>query len=202
MPIYKQPMRDNMISRSSANLRSRKSRIVLTSLSATPDSSPLENARPHSNKSSTPEKAFICLQFLWKQKYISLDDYMTACKYIELREFVRKSMGCPNGFGRKVAWNHPFETSRVSWIQSELSLLNQDYGQHCDDDELLTLWKILQKALNKMPLSFRTKFNELLFAESIPNFHMQERIYLKAFQRTIPAIKAFLLEFWKQKSPR
>jgi hypothetical protein len=127
---------------------------------------------------------------------------MTACKYIELRDVIRKIMGCPNGFGRKVVWNHPFKTSRVSWIQSELSLLNQDYCRECNDDELLVLWKVLQKSLNKMPLSFRTKFNELLFAESIHNFHSQERLYLKVFQHAIPAIKAFLLEFWKQKSPR
>lgn len=191
-----------MISTSNANLRSRKSRIVLASLSSmTEPSTPIKTDTPII-KPVTSKKAFGCLQFFWQKKYISLDDYVTACKYIELSDVVRKSMGCPNGFGRKVAWHQPFETSRVSWIQSELSLINQDYGQHCNDKELLVLWKILQKALNKLPLSFRTKFNELLFEESIHNFHMQERIYLKAFQHAIPAIKAFLLEFWKQKSPR
>ena len=197
-------MRDNMTQRPNANLRSRKSRVVLTSLPTKTESITSEKVDTQRIKPSTSnsKKAVICLQFFWQQKYISLDDYVTACKYVELSEVVRKVMGCPNGFGRKVAWNQPFETSRVSWIQSELSLINQDYGRHCNDDELLTLWKILQKALNKMPLSFRTKFNELLFADSINNFHMQERIYLKAFQHAIPAIKVFLLEFWKQKSPR
>ncbi|QOL19749.1 hypothetical protein [Candidatus Bodocaedibacter vickermanii] len=184
--------------------RSRKSRVVLTSLAKKLEPETLEKVDSQKIKPSTPnfKKPFIALKFFWQQKYISLDDYVTACKYVELSELVQKAMGCPNGFGRKVAWNQPFETSRVSWIQSELSLINQDYGRHCNDEELLTLWKVLQKALNKMPLSFRTKFNELLFAESISNFHMQERIYLKAFQHAIPAIKVFLLEFWKQKNPR
>lgn len=193
-------MRDNMTL--NANLRSRKSRIVLTSKGQKQEPKISKKIDLKRIKPSTSKKAFVCLQFLWQQKYISLDDYVTACKYIELSEIVQKVIGCPNGFGRKVAWNHPFETSRVSWIQSELSLINQDYSRHCTDDELLKLWKILQKALNKMPLSFRTKFNELLFAESINNFHMQERIYLKALQHAIPAIKAFLLEFWNQKNPR
>ncbi|MDP3936191.1 MAG: hypothetical protein Q8Q56_04310 [Alphaproteobacteria bacterium] len=191
-----------MISTAAARLRSRKSRVILNSLATKPDSSSSINPDTPIIKVSTSKKSFICLQFLWQQKYISLDDYVTACKYIELREVVRKVMGCPSGFGRKVAWNHPFETSRVSWIQSELSLINKDYSQHCNDDEVLTLWKVLQKALNKMPISFRTKFNELLFDECIHNFHIQQRLYLKAFQHVMPAIKVFLLEFWKQKSPR
>lgn len=193
-------MRGNMITTSKVNLRSRKSRIVLNSCSTKSKSSLSKNLKAISTPQ--PKKVFNCLKFLWQQKYITLDDYLTACKYIELREVVRKILGCPKGFGYKVAWNNPFETSRVGWIQSELSLIDQDYLQHCSDDELLALWKILQNVLNKMPLSYRTKFNELLFEEFIYSFHTQERIYLKAFQAAIPALKGFLLEFWKKKSPQ
>jgi hypothetical protein len=195
-------MRGNMITTSKVSLRSRKSRIVLNSSIAQPKSNSIETTSIKSVKSIPSQKAFSCLRFLWQQKYITLDDYLTACKYIELQEVIRKVMGCPKGFSHKVVWNNPFKTSHVSWIQSELSLIDQDYTQHCKDDELLALWKVLQNVLNKMPLSFRTKFNDLLFADSINNFHTQQRIYLKAFQHAIPVIKAFLLEFWKQKSPR
>lgn len=188
-----------MVKTSKVNLRSRKSRINLTS---TLISKSNVSKNDQKNKNAPSKKVFNCLKFLWQQKYITLDDYLTACKYIELREVVRKILGCPKGFGHKVAWNNPFETSRVGWIQSELSLIGQDYLQHCSDDELLALWKILQNVLNKMPLSYRTKFNQLLFEEFIQGFHTQERIYLKAFQSAIPALKAFLLEFWKKKSPQ
>lgn len=185
---------------SKVNLRSRKSRIILNSSTKT-KSSCFESEKTVV-KTAPPQKTFNCLKFLWQQKYITLDDYLTACKFIELQDVVRKVIGCPKGFGHKVVWNNPFKTSHVSWIQSELSLIDQDYMQHCNDDELLTLWKVLQNVLNKMPLSFRTKFNDMLFAESINDFNTQQRIYLKVFQHAIPAIKAFLLEFWKQKSPR
>jgi WD40 repeat protein len=191
-----------MSTTSKVSLRSRKSRIVLNSAAIKPKPSSINAADTPSSQSGLSKKTFSCLRFLWQQKYITLDDYLTACKYIELQEVVRKVMGCPKGFGHKVVWNNPFKTSHVSWIQSELSLIDQDYLQHCNDDELLALWKVLQKILNKMPLSFRTKFNDLLFADSINNFHTQQRVYLKAFQSAIPVIKAFLLEFWKKKSPR
>jgi hypothetical protein len=181
------------------NIRSRKAKITLDSIN---HKKFIEAPKPETHSGGGHKKqTFSCLKFFWQQKYISLDDYLTACKYVELYKVISKIQGVPKGFDRKVVWFHPFQTSRVGWIQSELSLLDQDYLTNCCDEELLQLWKILQKFLNKMPLSYRVKFNELMFNENIPNFHTKERLYLKAFQHAIPAIKSFMVAFWKQKKP-
>ena len=187
------------MAKSKINIRFRKSRITLGPITQKESIETIKNAS-HSDKVH-PKQTFCCLKFFWQQKYISLDDYLTACKYVELSKLIRKIQGAPKGFDRKVAWCNPFETSRLGWIQSELSLLDQDFFNNCGDEEILQLWKILQNFLNKMPLSYRVKFNELMFNDSIPNFHSKERVYLKAFQYAIPAIKSFMVAFWKQKKP-
>lgn len=183
----------------SDNFRSRKPRISLASVAYTQLENPSKQNKEISR--SATRQSFSCLTFLWQQSYISIDDYLTACKYVELYKIINKIQGGPNGYHRNVVWGNAYETSRLGWIQSELSLLEHNYFNHCSDDEVLRLWKILQKFLNKMPLSYRIKFNELVFNESIPNFHSKEKLYLKAFQKAIPAIKSFMIAFWKQKKP-
>lgn len=192
-------MGDSVMLHNTISLRSRKSRIVLNSVA---QKKPVEMSEKETESFNTNKiDTFSCLNFLWQQKYISSDDYLTACKYVELYQVICRIQGYPKGFGRKVAWYNPFKTSRLGWIQSELSLLDQDYLGNCSDDEVLQLWRALQLFFNKMPLSYRVKFNELMFEEKILNFHHKERLYLKAFQHAIPAIKAFMVAFWKQKKP-
>ncbi len=187
------------MAKSKINIRFRKSRITLGPITQKESIETIKNAT-HSDKVHQ-KQTFCCLKFFWQQKYISLDDYLTACKYVELSKLIRKIQGVPKGFDRKVVWYNPFETSRLGWIQSELTLLDQDFFDNCGDDEILQIWKVLQNFLNKTPLSYRVKFNELIFNDSIPNFHSKERLYLKAFQYAIPAIKSFMVAFWKQKKP-
>jgi hypothetical protein len=187
---------------SKVNLRSRKGRITLSPITQKRSTEQTKPLRLKKNSEGLHKKqAFSCLKFFWQHKYISLDDYLTACKYLELYKVISKMQGGPKGFDRKVVWCNAFETSKLGWIQSELSFLDQDCFKHCSDDEVLKLWKILQKFLNQMPLSYRVKFNELMFNEAIPNFHYKEKLYLKAFQQAIPAIKSFMGAFWKQKKP-
>jgi hypothetical protein len=196
--LRKQLMGANMKQALNLRHRLRKSRITLLPITFQQQESletkPLQ-------KTSVNKKTFVCLRFLWEQKYISLEDYLTACKYIELSTVIQRISGGPKGFNYRVAWHNRVETSHVSWIQSELSLLDQNHFSSCRDEEVLELWKILQRTLHRLPLSLRCKFNQLLFEENIPKFHEHLRVYIKAFQKAIPAIKIFMIAFWKQKSP-
>lgn len=178
--------------------RVRRSRIALSSIAIV---NQFDQEEKPFKKISDSKQKFSYLQFLWQQKYISLEDYLTACRYVELYSMICKISGYPKGFHYKALWHNLIETSRLSWLQSELSMLDQNHFSICSDDELLRLWKILQRVLNQSPIGFKIKFNELLFKENISKFHDNERLYLKAFQKIIPAVKTLMIAFGKQKSP-
>lgn len=191
-------MRANMKQAFNLKHRLRKSRITLLPITFQNKTTVTPQL---STKHAITRTTFSSLKFLWEQKYISLDDYLTACKYIELSNIIRKISGCPKGFNHRVAWHNCIETSHVSWIQAELSLLDQNHFSSCEDEEILELWKILQRTLRNLPVGLQNKFNQLLFEDNIPKFHKNLRVYVKVFQKVIPAIKAFMIAFWKQKSP-
>lgn len=178
--------------------RLRKSRVNLLPITLK-SKSPTVTEKPAASTFKRP--SFSCLKFLYQEEYISLKDYLAACKYVELSNIIRKISGCPKGFNYKVSWHNYIEHSYISWIQSDLCLLEQNHFSSCSDDEMLKLWKTLQHVLNSLPREWRDKFNELVFEERIPKFQDHLRVYVKAFQKAMPEIKSFIIAFWKQKSP-
>lgn len=186
----------------SAKRSSTKHKVALPVISLHRSHFPEEKIHPKnitSNKKNN--RNFSALQFLWQQKCILLEDYLTACKYVELAGIIRKISGYPQGFYSKVVWCKPFDTSRISWIQSDLAMLEQDFFPNCSDEDVLILWKRLQSALCKVPISMKVKFEQLLFEDTASNFQAHFKTYLKSFQKIIPLIKVFMLAFWKNKSP-
>jgi hypothetical protein len=180
--------------------RYRKSRVALASVVLQEETSPKDSLQP--TKQTKKQPLLSGLTLLWQKQYISFDDYLVACRYSELAIIVRKISGYPCGFHYKTAWYKPTDVSRLSWIQSELSLLEQNYFQQFTDDELLRFWKHLQSELTKLDRGLKDKFHQLLCDEAPPAFFQYERLYLKAFQHAIPLIKEFTASFYKAKSPR
>ncbi|MCP5322546.1 MAG: hypothetical protein H6492_00850 [Candidatus Paracaedibacteraceae bacterium] len=177
--------------------RSKKAKIVLPKVTLRKDNFPTASSNNISRKCS-----FSALRYLWEQQYINFDDYLIACKYAELSNVVGKLKGGPQGFSRKVSWHNFLDTSKVSWIQSELSVLDQEGFQDCIDDKLLIFWKSLQSALYKVSPKLKEKFDQVLFLDGGDYFFPHIKLYIKAFQKVIPVIKLFMIEFFKQKNPQ
>lgn len=181
------------------NLKHRSKKTKLTLQKVTLKKDKIETSEKNS---VVHRRTFSALRYLWEHQYINLDDYLVACKYVELSEVVQRLKGGPQGFGRKVSWHNFLDTSKVSWIQSELSALDQDGFQDCMDDKLLVFWKKLQSALYKVAPNLKEKFESLLFSDGRDYFFPHIKLYIKAFQKIIPVIKLFMIEFFKQKNPQ
>lgn len=179
-----------MLKINSIQLRKRKSRVHLPNLVLNESDKIPSRVYPVQKKPT-----HTALQFLWKEKLISLEEYLTACRYAELLRVIRKISGAPLVPASSFKLNAFLNTSRVTWIQAELSFLNGDVLKRCTDEDLLKLWKGIRRRMEEISRPLREMFENIINLDQPPMFRSQLRLYIKSIHTLIPIVKEGMANF-------
>lgn len=154
---------------------------------------PILTLNIHTESTNQPKKTIkksekpCPIHLLWKKKHISLHDYITAYKYLELIRYARSITGTP---ALKTS-GLSLQRSPNSWVQRKLAQQHEQIYSYKENDTLLKA-NAIEKELNTLPNTLHNYFNALVNNTPKQHYAQHMSLYAKALRLAIRIIKQYI----------